>query len=342
MGKAELVRNVPAAVMLWLVAEAALAQLRPVGPIAQLLAPSTVSPLGGVAYDYSVPDVAFIWDQRPLLQSPHTALPTHFLFCLQAPEMRRTCTHSTALENLLPGSMQSALLRSPITHQPVGYRYFFTPTIPDHLLDRAALWSVASCTTIDDSSCRLSAWSWVNLSTVDLRAGNITGNVFGDTYRLAAEGQNLGSRPTSELPVIPIARIRTWRVLMDSISETCRIDPNAADIRDESDYYVIDNKGEFTRFAVLPRDQSGNYIVNNVVAIFGAGDPSTEYRAAEIDLSGLPLGPSTPLQGSLDISVPSADRPVAFATVLGMDDQQSLYEVDESNNKRAECEVIFR
>ena len=338
----ELVRIVTAGMVLWLVAEAAMAQLRPVGPIGQLLAPGSVSPIGGVAYNHAVPDVMFVWDQRPLFQTPYTALPTHFLFCLQSAAASLTCSHSTALENLLPGSIPSALLRSSLNSSPIGTRYFFTPTVPDDLLDRAAFWAVAACTTNDDSSCRLSHWSWVVLSTVDLRAGNITGNVFGDEYRIAAEGQNLGSRPTSELPIIPVAKIRSWQVLMDSVSQTCRTDPNAADIRDESGYYVIDNKGEFTRFEALPRDKAGNYVVSNVVAIFGSGSPSMDYAGeVDIDLSGLPLGPPTTLPEFVSIRVPAADRPVAFATVLSMDYYLSLADIDDSNDRRAECEVIF-
>lgn len=318
------------AVALWIMAAMASAQLRPVGPFGRLWTPTPVAPTDVVAYDYQAPDVTFVWDQQPLFPTPYDALPTHFLFCMN----NRPCSHANAVATLLPDAIPSTLVQS-------GHRYFYTPVIPDDQLDRDLWWSVGACTGNDDSSCRFSDWEFAPATTVELRAGNISGNLFGETYRLIAEGQNHGSRPTRELPTIPVARIRSWEVLLDSISQTCRTDPNAADIRGQPDHFVIDNKGEFTRFENLPRDKAGNYITSNVVAIFGVGNPFSDYLDVEIELSDLPLGPPSPLQGALEIYLPASDRPIAVLTVLGMDDEVEVLEVDETNNRRAECEVIF-
>jgi hypothetical protein len=320
-------------------AAAAAAQIRPITPVARLSAPVAIAPTPVLfAYQYGAPNLSFVWEQYPAFASPFNRLPTHFLLCLQ--RLRDgDCTHANAVANVLPSQVPSVPLNAPPAFFPIGYRYTYTPTIPDGKLDDLVKWSVGACTGNTDSSCLFSAHAWMAITTVDMRADNVSGNVQQTSYEVSASGTNLGSRSAFSIPASPNARVSLWDVLFDGANVRCRTDPNAADIRNESTLLVINHKGVLTRFADLPRDAAGNYIASNVIAIYR---PNSTYSYTLNDVSLEFLSPGVPQQvGTVSVQVPVNTRPRAFASAVVMDVHSEIYEANETDNGHAECEVVF-
>jgi hypothetical protein len=86
---------------------------------------------------------------------------------------------------------------------------------------------------------------------------------------------------------------------------------------------------------------ANRYVVpGNVVAIVEQLPP---YIAPSKNVKGIVLPASTAPQsvGQLSVHVPAASRPQAIASALYLDTGAKIYEVDESNNNRADCEVVW-
>lgn len=333
------VRQIATSAAVLVLAAPAIAQIIPPPP-AILLAPVQQTPTGGVFdYNYTTPNQSFVWDQYPAIRSPGSLLPTHFLFCLR----RITdgpCTHATATHNLLPSAIPSALLRAPGSFSPVGYRYTFTPTVPDSKLDDVVGWQVAACTTTADASCMISARTWIVLATQDVQAVNISSNVIGVTYNIAGEARNRGTRTTREFR----ARLEGREALFDPVSEQCLTNPNVMALRNELTLHVVDNKGADKAFAALPRDLvTGDFLVSNVVAIYRPA-PGVTWQSAVLEhltlspTAGMVPPPRT-LLGSFPITLP-AGRPRAYVQRLTVDSTNDIMEVREDDNTIAECELV--
>jgi hypothetical protein len=315
-------------------AATAVAQIVPIVP--SRTAPVRISPAGGFHdYEYGSPNLQFVWTQSPVFALPGQ-LPTHFLFCLKRigePD----CSHATAVANLLPGQIPRTTVRSPFTNQPTATRYTYTPPIPDTKLDYLVAWQVAGCTTNADSSCLHSSHQWMVASTLELDAVNVSGNVSGNDYVVTTEGTNLGTRSLSAYahPVQNAVWVRT--ALLDASGTTCRTDPNAADIRNDTSLYVIDGYGRMTAFGSLPRDANNNYVVSNVVAIHRWGE---SYTVSEEPSADIAPG-QTRSVGTVTASFTSMQRPRALVAGVSMDSDNILQERDEVNNGHAECEVFY-
>jgi hypothetical protein len=304
-----------------------------IGPLES--APVAISPASGTfAYQYGAPNLSFVWEQYPAVASQTETLPTHFLLCLRAAQ--ETCTHASAAANVLPGQLSSVLLWR--NQQPVGYRYTFTPTLPDSKLDASVEWSVLGCWGGADSSCHASASKEIVASTSELQAVNLSSYVIGDNYKLTAEGRNRGSRDSRPFD----ATMMAWKeVMFDPATELCVTNPNEPLLPPSDTLWLLDDKGAVTQLSKVPRDATEHYIkLPQVVAILRAADP---YGELSSDVHGVVLTPSTTARDFIDnlkVSVPVDERPRAVASAMYLDTGGQVYETDESNNAHVQCEVV--
>jgi hypothetical protein len=290
--------------------------------------PDSVSPSSGVfAYQYDAPNLSFVWDQYPAADSSMSITPTHFLFCLQRPS-DGPCNHANATANLLPTQVP----RVPVqwANQTIGYRYTFTPTIPDNKLDEPVTWSVAACWSGNDSSCLLSASTSMVAATAELEARAPDTFVSGDEYDITAQARNLGSRMSPKFT----ARIEAWEVIMDRSHSLCERDTSA--IEDPATAYVLDKKGVLTQLTQWPVDGAGP---GDVVAIYRSG-PTSVHTSIDMVEVVLPAASTQTLAVPLILNVPTKGRPRAFARALYLDTAAQVYEANEVNNGRAACEVV--
>jgi hypothetical protein len=308
-------------------------------PPVVLSAPTAISPAyGPYAYDYAAPNLSFVWEQYPAVSTRARPLPTHYLFCMEPAGV--PCTQANALADVLPGQLPSVPLRDS-NNQLIGYRYTFTPTIPDNRLDALFDWSVVGC---DASACEASKATQIVAATAELVAINLSGNVVpvldekgqvvGSEYRVAAEARNVGSRRSGPFST----RIVAWEALGDEITG-CYTDPNEVVIADPSLAYLIDNRGVLTQLAQVPRDSAGHYVVTGTVVGIIYGSAPVEFNSAAP--SGLRPSRSTRENvGILEgIPAPARTRPIASAMYLDVDGQ--VHEADESNNSLVECELVY-
>lgn len=295
-------------------------------PTPVLQAPVAVSPTAGLqVYDFNTPATTFTWNQHPFFSSPWNALPNHFLVCYRR-ITEGACGHATASFNLLPGTVPSSILRAPATQSIIGTQYRFTPTLPADRLDVPVRWTIAGCTNNSDASCQFTPGTWITLATMDLKAANISANVFGATYSVTGQALNKGSRDSRASTM----KIESWEVILDPVAQDCLRNPNDPSVRNETTLFVINRKGVLTRFSALPRDAAGNYVVANVIGIYRTA-PATAGQ----------LSPSPTAVGVLDLSVPLVTRPRAFAHKLTTDFMGQIDEPDEADNTLAECEAVL-
>jgi hypothetical protein len=129
-----------------------------------------------------------------------------------------------------------------------------------------------------------------------------------------------------------------WEALGDEITG-CYTDPNEVVVADPGLAYLIDNRGILTQLAQVPRDSAGHYVVTGrVVGIIYGSVPATFDSASPTGLR--PSSSTRETVGILGgIPAPARTRPIASAMYLDGDGQ--LHEADESNNDRAECELVY-
>jgi hypothetical protein len=320
-----------------------LTRFRAVVALASLVAPTALmaqaelpraSPFspgpGTYAYDYNAPNLTFAWDHYYHYMNQ---LPTNFLLCIEP--AAGLCTPAIAIADVLPGELSSSPLNDS-NGAPLGNRYRLTPTIPDNRLDDAVTWSVAACSNGFNGGCRTSLALPIVVSTAELEAHKHLGNVLGQNYIITAHARNLGSRDSRPFN----AKIAAWEVIGDYATGKCVTDPNAITINDATRTWLIDATGVSTQLSQVRRIANRYVVPGNVVAIVEQLPP---YIAPSKNVKGIVLPASTAPQsvGQLSVHVPAASRPQAIASALYLDTGAKIYEVDESNNNRADCEVVW-
>lgn len=308
----------------------------PPPPSPQVAAPILVGPVGGTVYRYDVASAGttFSWDQPAgLSASPYRRYPSIFLQCL-----RRigdpACTTATASSSDLAGSLSSVPIRNLPNWTISAYRYSPQKTVPATHLDQLIEWQVASCSSSADSSCVKSAPRTLWFSTKDIAATNISANAHtAYEYNVSGEVRNLGSTDSGTFTI----QIATWAVIVDLDQNACAKDPNHPYLRDNKALYVINSKGVPTQFADLPLDAAGNYIANDVIGIYQPGSffQSGNFTAASQPPQGRPRGVA-----SQTISI-GASRPQAFVSLAIVDPFNTMVEYDETNNRHAECDMLY-
>ena len=305
-------------------------------PVATLHAPVIVAPLARtVVYNYQAPNLTFVWDQSPAIRSPADLLPTHFLICLHQPGP--ACTHANAAFNVPVNGTPNTVIRAPGTFQPTGYRYSYTPIVPDIHLDDNVGYSVGACATPADSSCKFSARTWVIISTWDLHGRNTSGSVFGNEYRISAEIENLGSRSSAPSAAV----LSNSEVLLDPATGDCHVNPNDPAIRNELTLISIDKYGNSRPFGTMHRDPAGNF--DQIADIRGIFRPNSTFEYHSIYSTDAVVTPGRlwSFRELLIINVPVATRPRAFLSAVQADANNTLYEANETNNMHVDCEVVF-
>jgi hypothetical protein len=311
------------------------AQVKP--PPAPVLAPTLVRPVAGTVHRYDVGSsgTTFSWDQGPGIRTPTAPpFPSIFLQCLSRVG-DPACSTATATSSDLAGSLPSVPVRNLPNPSVVAYRYSPVKTVPDTHLDQPIQWQVAACRTGADSTCVKSAPRALWFSTKDIAAVNVSANAYSThEYNVSGEVRNLGSTDSGEFTV----QIATWAVIVDTDRNACAKDPNHPYLRNEKTLYVIDSKGVPTQFADLPVDSAGNYIVSDVIGIYWPGSffQSGNFTAAsQPPLQNRPRGVA-----SQTLSI-GASRPQAYVSVVIVDPFNTLVEFDETNNRHAECDMLY-
>jgi hypothetical protein len=309
----------------------ALAQI--IIPTPQLAAPARISPAGGTfVYDYSAPNQAFVWSQTPAFGSQFQALPNHFLFCLRKLS-EPSCSHATAVANLLPLNLTRAPLRAPATNSLLGYQYTYRPTLADDRLDEIVAWGVMGCTGPTDATCKFSGLQWLVLSTMELAVDNVSGTPFGGSYQIVATGRNTGSRETRPFTT----RITEWAVLRDTLRDTCETNLNADGVRNELTLQAIFSDGSVRALSTLPRDAAGKFTSTGVRAIYRPGAATSTLDFTDVILPAMSGATSA---GSHTVNVPASDRPRATAIRMMLDSGGAIYEPNENDNVAVDCEVL--
>jgi hypothetical protein len=303
-------------------------------PTPVLRAPQPLLPTTSVVtYNYTSPNVTFVWDQFPGARSLYDLLPDHFLFCLRL-STDPPCSHATALANLLPNTIPRVNLYGSGL-QPIGRRYSYTPTIPDDRLDQALSWYIGGCTGPQDSTCRFAPLTRVLISTQDLRAANVSTTVNGTNYMIHGDIMNMGTRMS--LPSTALLAVR--EVLIDPTTNACHVNPNDPMINWETNLQVITATGQVTAFSRLQRRADFSYVVP--ANIVGIHRPGASYQTQT--LPNLTLAPSTTAVtlGPLMASITRDTTTRGYVSALYVDSSSQVQESNELNNAHAECEVIF-
>lgn len=313
------------------------AQVRlPPPPVPPVATPVLVRPAAGTVhrYDVGTAGTIFTWDQPAGLgSSTYVPYPSIFLQCLRRAG-DPACSTGTANSSDLAGSLPSVPVRNFPNQAIVAYRYSPQKTVPDTHLDQPIEWQVGACRTGADSTCVKSAPRTLWFSTKDIAATNVSANPYNAyEYNVSGEVRNLGSTDSGTFTI----QIATWAVIVDLDRNDCAKDPNHPYLRNDKTLYVINSKGVPTQFADLPLDSAGNYIVSDVIGIYppGAFFQSGNFTAASQPPQSRPRGVA-----SQTIQL-GASRPQAFVSVAIVDPFNTLVEFDETNNRHAECDMLY-
>lgn len=320
-----------------IVAIGALGSAQVLPPPPPVLAPTLVRPSAGTVHRYDVgsPGTTFSWDQGPGLRTVGSPpYPSIFLQCL-----RRVgdpaCSTSTATSSDLAGSLASVPVRNLANQSIVAYRYSPLKMVPDTHLDQPIQWQVASCRTSADSTCVKSAPRALWFSTKDIAAVNVSANPYSThEYNVSGEVRNLGSTDSGSFTI----QIATWAVIVDLDRNACAKDPNHPYLRNQRTLYVIDSKGVPTQLADLPLDAAGNYIVSDVIGIYS---PGSFFQSGNFTAASQPPLQSRPRGVASQTISLGAARPQAFVSVAIVDPFNTLVEFDETNNRHAECDMLY-
>lgn len=275
----------------------------------------------------------FVWNQYQIIGTPTRPLPVYFAVCLRR-SGQGTCTWQSALWQPTAASVPSELIRD--FNRIVGRRYtFVTPTlIPNDRLDTSVNWQVGACAAPNTASCSFSGSVAFRLSTKDLWAHNISANLLGTTYDIAALVTNRGTTDSGPFET----SVEWWEALYDPMTAKCRNNPNDQDLRNDPNLYAFFGSSPPRHISQLPRDSQGNYVTTDIVGLYRAGSAASWRRTSS---GGLPVGAQQRAVAGISLQVPVAGRPRAFIGSMTVDTQGAVHEFSESNNYWAECEAVF-
>ncbi len=280
------------------------------------------------------------WNHWQVLHTPQQPMPTHFVVCLRPASQMANCSFAPA--DFVPvGSFQPTRLFSGLVH--AGYQYTLSlplagMTISDALLDIDLNLSVGACRGPGASTCSFSASSAVFLSARDLRAVNVSSVHTSANAVYQHKFKNEGSTDIPGVPNIPIkVAVNEWQALLNANNQ-CLLDVNHRDVRLDPNvivfvvtgdgYWMPDYQRLLAQGATLPKvvgmhRWTGGGNVPGAVLSFGLSLPHS--RTGQVDFSFV---------------LPQALRPRGYITYTYVDSTNVVREFDESNNRRAECDVV--
>jgi len=332
--------------MKFLFAFLALASLVSSATFAQIVlpkpaAPVVVSPAVGATLLGSAMGATSLqlqWNQWGVISSPQQPLPTFFVVCLK-PASQANCTF-VASEFQPVGSVPSTRLYNGLTL--AGYQYTLAlplagAPISDALLDVDLTLSVGACRGGGASACSFSAPRALFLSARDLKPGNVSDGRSNATDAVYEhEFENLG---TTAIPDTPLMKVKVieWEALLNSSSQ-CRLDYNAADLIDNPNAILFMSDGSGRWIVDFPKKGKKREVTGTVVGIhlWNGGFNIV----SDVLPFGMTLMPGRTGSVTESIPVSAMQRPRGYINVTWVDDTNVVREFDETNNSRAECNVV--
>jgi len=236
-----------------------------------------------------------------------------------------------------------------------GYNYWTTLTLSNGYYDRSLRWSLAACVTKTSTTCTSvgAPFAWY---TTKALGGNPNIEIFRPSVKVTAGAYNFG---TSDVDAF-VSRITGYQALVGA-SGTCAINPNESGLNVTNSSKFITRSGQVLSAAGFRSGTAYDVSTLEMIAIvntsvsFGAtaGPPGTVFgppfaplplafqavngnpvltamATRDITITSLPLQPN-------QASLPAAEQKFAIAAVVSIDDLNQIKEVNEGDNKGAEC-----
>jgi hypothetical protein len=271
------------------------------------------------------------WTQFILSPTP-TRPVNYFIICAYAPA---TQDCATTTSRWTPAA--SAIPRVPRTvgSQTVGhdYRFDIPAAEADRLLNRQLQWTVGSCETLAASSCTFAAPFSLWLTAINLRARNTSDQSDSDELIVDAEVENLGTTPSGQF----VSELHAWRALLNE-RQTCLTDIDDPSVVNRN-YLALTSVGQEIEIDTLPflpngaRDLGGR----TVVAIYTRPDRAQHFTRS-VTYPGVAAGNSDTVLTLVQLVL---TRPAAYARVLLVDPTDSVVELDETDNRKGECQTLY-
>jgi hypothetical protein len=307
---------------------------KPAAPV--LVAPASGATLPGQASGATHLQVQ--WNQWGVISSPQQPLPTFFVVCLK-PASQASCNF--AASDFQPvGSVSSTRLFNGLTLS--GYQYTLAlpvagAPISDALLDVDLTLSVGACRGAGASACSFSAPRPIFLSARDLKPGNVSDGSSNATHAVYEhEFENLGTTAIPDTPLMMV-KVIEWEALLNS-SAQCRLDFNAADLVDNPNALLFMEDGSGRWIVDFPKKGKKRDVTGTVVGIhlWNGGFNIV----SDVLPFGMSLMPGRAGSVTKSIAVSAMQRPRGYINVTWVDDTSVVREFDETNNSRAECNVV--
>lgn len=271
------------------------------------------------------------WTQ--FLFSPMPTRPAnHFVICVFEPASRNCATTTSRWMRAVGDIPRVPRIAG---SQTVGhdYRFDIPTTDADSLLNRQLQWTVGSCETTSASSCTFAAPFSLWLTTINLRARNISDQ--SDSDELIVDGivDNHGATYSGQF----VAELHAWRALLNE-RQTCLTDIDDAAVKNQN-YLALTSLGQEIEIDALPllpngaRDLGGR----TVVAIYTRPDRAQHFTGT-VTYPGVGPGDSDTVLSLVASVLP---RPTAYARVLLVDPTDSVIEFDETDNRKGECQTLY-
>jgi len=239
-----------------------------------------------------------------------------------------------------------------------GYNYWTTLTLGNGYYDRSLRWSLAACVTKTIGTC-ISTGAPFAWYTTKALGGNPNIEIFRPQVKITAGAYNFG---TSDADLF-VSRITGYQALVGA-SGACALNPNEAGLNVTNSSKFITRAGQVLSAAGFRSgtayDVSGIdmiAIVNSTTSFGVAAGPSTSIYGppfAPLPLAFQPVSgnPVSTAMATKDIailslpvqpnqaSLPVASQKFAIAAVVSIDDLNQVKEVNEGDNKGAECRTF--
>ncbi|MEZ5512527.1 MAG: hypothetical protein R3F58_01490 [Steroidobacteraceae bacterium] len=208
-------------------------------------------------------------------------------------------------------------------------------------IDRPMRISVAACRSLNDLACSYASITtyYSSLNAIAVGAGDAPQST-DNHWVIDVRARNSG---TSPLPAFN-GRVTYFEALgVGSPGRTCRIDIDAADVRNDPNVFMFAENGTALSMVDLPRDASGTYVGPPPIGMWRNG---TTADARDFRTSNNPsiAAVSSPGMQTTTVGVATVTFPVAvnnlmstYIVVSRLDSDNQMREFNEADNARAQC-----